>query len=266
MAGFAQLHAGDDGDEREVEGRGQVQGFCKGFDRLGGLAFHDVMQAEVEVKEAVQEVVFLRDEDEGLGDFISSGGLTSKDPAQDAQGFGFAAQIVSRFTGREQRLCFGGALDGADGVEADEVCPTLGQPQARARFEQFGRQGGHPLADGGLFTAQGQVAVAGFEQVRGAFVVGGVDGVVNGVVEQSVLLEPVGCGAVERGRLFWRSLLAQEVGQQGVITIPGGVKRDKEQIGAFDVGNEFFCPFRRCIARRQDSENMFTQRNTKPVE
>ena len=101
--------------------------------------------------------------------------------------------------------------------------------------EQFGRQIGNPFFDGGLLAALKHVAVMGFKQTRGAFIIASMDGIVNRVVERAVLLEPDGCGAVEWGCLFWGSLLAQKICEQGMVAIPGRIEGNDEQVGAFDV-------------------------------
>ena len=133
--------------KRVVERLCQTQGFGKSVQRKGGVAKHDVMQAQVEMQEAVQKIILLGKQDKRVGYFIRRRDFARKDSRQDTQGLRFAPEpeVVCRFIGRNQRLGFFSASLRFGRVERDDTAPAFRQPQARTASPSFEWQSGQAI-------------------------------------------------------------------------------------------------------------------------
>ena len=130
----------------------------------------------------------------------------------------------------------------------------------------------NPFEQGSLFAAQQQGTVVRFDQAGSAFEVPGVGGIVDHVIDQTVLLEPLARQAIEPGDILY-GLFAQKIGKERMIAKPGSrrIERYQEQVGAFDVGQKaggpsLLCPKFEIREMGQGAHQVFAQRNTEAVE
>ncbi len=172
------------------------------------------------MQQAVEKTILLVQQVEDSRYIVLSGKLAAEDARQDAQRFCLAAQWIPGIAGQYQRFGFYGAIQRQPGIERDHAAPAARQPQARARLQQVGWQRRDPFQQRGLLAALDQVAIVVLNQSSSALKISSMDSVMDGIVQQAVILEPLTGSPVEWLCLLRGELSTQEIGEQGMIAKP----------------------------------------------
>ena len=137
-------------------------------------------------------------------------------------------------------------------VAGMEVDPDLRQLQPRPPGGDLIRQAAQPVADLRDVAVADQRHAAGLDQTGGHVTVARRQGVLHGVRSQTGAGQPLR-GAQMQARqpdgIFALKDAAQQVGEEGMVAepCPVGIKRDKEQVGRFDLPDAVGC-----VARARD--------------